>query len=211
MTGTVDLESLLKKSPRVPLEDYRKNIIRIVDHAREKGIAPILVTVPNNPIHPYLFHIPNANPEVNRQVASVKEHIDRFQYQEALALLEKAQTLAPDYYQVHYLKGKIYQLTGKKNWIEEYETALENHPFPERLKKAYNEALIEIGKELDVSVVDLHGKLRNSPLGADTLFIDAAHPSPRGYALIADVLEKAITEQIGNRLSKDQVLAGIGG
>ena len=108
MLGSIDLPSLLGKPARVSLEDYRKNIIHIVQLARKKGILPILVSVPNSSGHPFLLIVPHANPEVNNWVSSAQQLLEKAHYPKALALLEKVQTSAPDYYQLHYLKGKIY-------------------------------------------------------------------------------------------------------
>jgi len=194
MTGTISLNQLSELSPRVRLEEYRENIIQIIKLAKHKGITPLIVTVPNHAGHPYLFNVPANNPQANLLLQKIEEKITKRQYESALVDLKNAERLAPDYYKIHFLKGKLSQLMERNSGITEYERALENHPFPERLKKSYNEILFRIATEYKERIVDLYKAFRDHPLGPDHLFMDACHPSQLGHKLIAQLLMPPILQ-----------------
>ena len=194
MTGTISLNQLSELSPRVRLEEYRENIIQIIKLAKHKGITPLIVTVPNHAGHPYLFNVPANNPQANLLLQKIEEKITKRQYESALVDLKNAERLAPDYYKIHFLKGKLVQLMERNSGIAEYERALENHPFPERLKKSYNEILFRIATEYKERIVDLYRAFRDHPRGPDNLFTDACHPSQLGHKLIAQLLMPPILQ-----------------
>ena len=77
------------------------------------------------------------------------------QYESAVVDLKKAERLVPDYYKIQFLKGKLFQLMKRNCSMAEFEKALENQPFPERLKKSYNEVLFKTATEYKVPIVDL--------------------------------------------------------
>jgi len=194
VTGAISLEQLSEFSPRVGLSEYRDNMVQTIKLARQKGVAPLIVTVPNHVGLPYLFEVPAKNPQVNLLVTQVEERIMKREYESALADLAKAESLAPDYYRVHFLRGKLLEITNACSGIAEYEKALECHPFPERLKGSYNNILLEIAADHKVPVVDLYTTFRNHPLGPDKLFMDSCHPSPLGHKIIADLIEGPILQ-----------------
>lgn len=196
LTGSISLEQILKKVPRVSRGDYGKNLAEIITLARANGIAPVLVTVPNNPAHPYLFNLPDSHPKVNDWVTAAEYHIKKGDYSKARDLIQQAGDVAPDYYQIHYYRGRILEHEGDKNSMAEYEKALEAHPFPERLKSSYQETAIQTARSLNVPLVDLRRKFRESPLKTDELFIDAVHPSPDGHRLIAGELAQPVLRQL---------------
>jgi lysophospholipase L1-like esterase len=199
MTGTISLDQLSELSPRVSLSEYRENIIQIIKLARQKGIAPLLVTVPSHVGHPYLFKVPAKDPQVNALLERAEKRMMKGQYGSALADLEKARHLIPDYYQIHFLTGRLFQLMERDNGIAEYEKALECHPFPERLKKSYNEIILRTSAENKVPVVDLYTTFRDHLPGPEKLFVDACHPSPLGHNLIADSLSLPIVRILGTK------------
>ena len=194
MTGTISLDQLSELSPRVRLSEYRENLLQLIKFARIKGIAPLLVTVPSHIGHPYLFKVPAKDPQVNALLEQAEERIMKGQYESTLVDLKKTELLVPDYYKIHFLKGKLFQLMKRNGSMAEFEKALENHPFPERLKKSYNEILFKTATEYKVPIVDLYKAFRDHPFGLDKLFIDACHPSPLGHKLIVQLLTPPIIE-----------------
>ena len=194
ITGTISLDQLSELSPRVRLSEYRDNLLQLIKLARKKGIAPLLVTVPSHIGHPYLFNVPAKDPQVNALLEQAEERIMKGQYESALADLEKVQRLSPDYYKIHFLRGKLFQLMERNSGVAEYEKALECHPFPERLKRSYNELLLRTAAKNGVPAVDLYKAFRDHTLGPEKLFIDACHPSPSGHKFIAGLLTEQILE-----------------
>ena len=200
MTGTISLDQLSELSPRVSLAEYRENLVQLVKLAQKKAIMPLLVTVPSHIGHPYLLKVPAKDPHVNALLEQAEKRMMKGQYGSALADLDKARHIVPDYYKVHFLRGKLFQLMRRNNGIAEYEKALECHPFPERLKKSYNEIVLKISTESKVSTVDLYTTFRDHPLGPEKLFVDACHPSPLGHSLIADSLSLPILRILGAKV-----------
>lgn len=133
---------------------------------------------------------------MNALLEQAEERIMKGQYESALADLEKVQRLSPDYYKIHFLKGKLFQRMERNGDVAEYEKALECHPFPERLKRSYNELLLRTAAKNEVPAVDLYKAFRDHPLGPEKLFIDACHPSPSGHKFIADLLALPILEML---------------
>jgi len=109
--------------------------------------------------------------------------------------------LAEGYYKTNFLRGKILKMLGDKNYLREFESALEAHPFPERLKSSYNQIIIDTANEAQVPLADLRKALRISPLENDEYFIDAVHPNEKGHKIIADLLYSNITATFGGALT----------
>ena len=162
------------------------------------GMLPCLSPWPPNHIgYPYLFKVPAKEPRVNALLERAEERMMKGQYGSALADLEKALHLVPHYYQIHFLRGKLFQLMKRDNGITEYEKALEWHPSPERLKKSCGEIVLGTSAKNKVPVVDLYTTFRDHLLGPEKRFVDACHPSPLGHNLIADSLSLPILRILG--------------
>ena len=195
VAGNVSLEELLKKNPRVALEDYRKNVTEMINFAREQGMQSLLVSVPNNPAASYFINVPHANPEVNALVKQGEQAFKEGRYAEALSILGQAEGLAKTYYRVYYWQGRVYQQTEPEKSIEKFEAALEYHPFPERQKPSYNKTLLEIARDMDVPMIDLYELIKNSSAGLERVYMDGAHPSFEGNQLIAGLIAEAIIDR----------------
>jgi len=168
--------------------EYRQNLVNIINLAGQKNIALLFVTVPSHIGHPYLFKVPAKNPRVTSLLDQFEKRLLKKQYESALEELEEAKNLSPEYYRTYFLRGMVLQLMKRDGSHEEYEKSLELHPFPERLKKSYNQILLKTAIEYKIPVVDLYQRFRDHPSGLDRLFIDACHPSYLGDKLIADLL-----------------------
>jgi lysophospholipase L1-like esterase len=198
LIGNIPLEQLMRSPPRVSPEEFRQNLKNIISHTKQKSTRMILATVPVNYSHSDFLEIPHKSPAINSLIASVSKKIDSKDYWKALAQLNKGEFDAPDYYKIKFLRGKVLKILGDEHYLREFDSAIELHPFPDRLKNSYNQMIIDTANEYQVPLVDLRMAFRDSDHGNDNLFFDAAHPNEKGHQIIADMLSRNIIENFKN-------------
>lgn len=183
--------SLAGTVPRVSREEYVDSHRRIVQLAREAGARVVLVAPPVNlawpPMRGDLF------PELEAWQAFGKRVMELAAEDAGAALEAIDQSLAedPERFHSHYLKGIVLSRLGfEQRARESLERALDLHPYPERCKQSYREAVLELAREeglqrLDANRVFLREGGGRIPPG---WFLDWCHPSADGHGAIADTL-----------------------
>ena len=184
----ITLEQLYNMPTRVSLEEYRQNILEIMGLSYNNMATPVLLTVPSNLEFLSMLDIPDRNSEVNELLAGADQLIMQKKYDSALKNIETAQRISPEYYKCFYLKGIISKLRGTGDEMGFFEKAIECHLFPARLKKSYNDAILDLAEKNNTLCVDLYGSLKSGSYDLDKLFIDACHPSIDGHELLAKML-----------------------
>ncbi|QPJ62206.1 MAG: hypothetical protein G3M70_10115 [Candidatus Nitronauta litoralis] len=196
MLGVLSLEEVLKKPVRVGLPEFTDNLNQFLEVANKKGIPAFIIIAPSNPGAPYLLEIPNGTGKVNELVSSAGKFLKESNYNEVKKVIVRLKELAPDYYRTKFIEGQLLKRQGQKGWLPLFEEALELHPFPSRLKKAYIQSMIDLGKKMQAPVINANEAFKKSPIGLDKLMIDGIHPSKEGNRIISRNVVKAMEKNL---------------
>ncbi len=132
---------------RVSVEDYKANFRKMINLSRQKGITPVLMNQPSQPIR------------------------------SGSAFTELAKSLN-------------YKAPDEKSW-NQFCRAMRD--LFVRRQQEYNDALMEVATEMKVPFVDMISVFKESK-NLEELLIDPVHPTPKGHIIIANELNKTITE-----------------
>lgn len=203
--GNTLMDKQFELPPRVTPTEYRKNLIQLFRMANQKEVKLIVVSVPSHIRKTYFIDFPSKNRKVNFLLNLAKEQIHNRDYDASLENLLKAESLDPYYYKIHFLKGGLFHVQNRSDKISEYEKALEYHPFPDRLKKSYNNILLQTAEEYKIDKIDLYNVFIEHAKGLDRLFVDQCHPSSQGYKLIADQLYRRLADMLDDLVKENRI------
>jgi lysophospholipase L1-like esterase len=171
-----DLES------RVPLDEYRQNLRRIVEYGRGRHV-------------PVMFILLKDNPYYAKKIRAGIEYRERGDHEHAiraftLGLSNRVSgTLSRKYLAHTYASmGATDTATEVAHIERQHETVGGFHPI--HLDSEYNSAMIEVGRELGIKVVDARPILDAHP----EMFLDMCHPDEAGHTLIAELVLDSLRE-----------------
>ena len=165
---------------RVPLDDYRENLRRIAEYGRERTV-------------PVMFILLNDNPYYTRKIQAGIEYHHRGDHEHAIRAFtiglsnRTSGTLSRKYLAQTYASMGAGETAAEVAHIErQRETVGGFHPI--YLDSDYNRAMIDVGHELGVMVVDARPILQTHP----EMFLDMCHPDEAGHRLIAELVLNAL-------------------
>jgi len=173
-----------KLKPRVDVQSYRSNLIRMVEWARSRGAMPFFVLFGDNPGETALLRRGIAQLERKDYDAAIKDL--------TLVASRSKANFAP-LAKLHL--AIAYRETGQMEKAEQallIEPRHSNHGgVPIVLDSHYNKIMLDVAQEYGVSVIDAKGKLEETP----RVFFDSVHFDAEGHEivgkLIAEVLAKS--------------------
>jgi lysophospholipase L1-like esterase len=167
---------------RVPLDAYRENLRRIVEYGRARMI-------------PVMFILLNDNPYHTRKIRAGIEYHQRGDHEHAIRAFtiglsnRISGTLSRKYLAQTYASMGAGDTAAEVAQVERlYETVGGFHPI--YLDSDYNTAMMEVGRELGVKVVDARPILEAHP----EMFLDICHPDEAGHKLIAELVLNALRD-----------------
>jgi lysophospholipase L1-like esterase len=184
---TVDFDKI---EARVPPENYRENLRKIVEWGRERKIPVIFILLKDNP-----YYTQRIRAGIDYRERSDYEHATRAFSIGMMNIVSG--TLARKYL------VQTYEAMGNKAKADEtahMEGTGKGSLFvgqPIYLDQVYNEIMMEVGRELDVKVVDARPMLDSDP----DMFLDMCHPDEIGHARIAALVLQAL-ETVAPALTK---------
>jgi tetratricopeptide (TPR) repeat protein len=189
------------------IRQYRFNLRRMVELARQAGVAVVLVNPVSNigDTPPFKSeHRADLGPQDRQRWESLLEaarrHFRRENYNlhAAIDLLEQACAIDPLHAGGWYTLAECYRSVGKMEQARDaYSKAKELDVCPLRILQPMNEAVIELAGETQTPLVDVQGlfegRSRSGIVGSDQL-VDHVHPSIEGHQRIADALTDKMAE-----------------
>jgi lysophospholipase L1-like esterase len=158
---------------RVPLDEYRQNLRRIVEYGRARQI-------------PVMFILLKDNPYYTRKIRAGIEYNTRGDHEHAIRAFtiglsnRVSGTLSRKYLAETYAATGANDTAANVGHLEQQrETVGGFHPI--YLDTDYNQAMIEVGDELGIEVLDARPILEANP----EIFLDMCHPDEVGHRLIA--------------------------
>ena len=175
---------------------FRFNLTRIIGLARSVNSKVILVTPASKMRHEAPFKSQHRDslgkPALEEWVRNYEwalELVRQKEFKEALIHILNAETLDPRYAHTFALKGDI--LFALKKYGEAkvaYRRAIDEDVCPLRAITALGNSVIDIGREMNVPVVDFDSIIsERSPEGitGEELFLDHVHPTIEGHKILA--------------------------
>lgn len=181
------IEVYKPQSVRVTPDNYRQNIIKIIDLAERRGIHVVLLVMPVNlPVgeQPFANAVQKTNDLVNQAVI----HIDNNEYEKALDRLDRAVAIIPKHSLANYYRGICYKMRGREKEAKAAFDAVMNSEAYRcgRDGLHYNSVMRQIAKDRRVPFVDIAAAFSKVD---HYLFVspehDPIHPNPEGHAIIA--------------------------
>ena len=195
-----NIQNSYKENRRVNAVDYKKNIIEIIDFAKQNGIKVILVKMP--------MQLPFKEKELSeslianadRRIMNGLNYVESKMYAEAINEMEKAIEYNPYSAKAFYYLGvcsarvkkfkneELYFQKAKE--MELYECAM--------LTKVYNGIMNEVGNQKRVPLVDIVLAFENFIKGKEnkSLFVnpeyDFVHPNAQGHGIISEEISDVL-------------------
>ena len=190
------------------IAQYRYNLVRMVELAREAGVALILVNPVSNIGDSPPFkseHKADLAPEQREQwgalLQAARQHFRREHYDVARAvpLLEQACKVDDLHAGTWYMLAECHRLTNRMEQARHaYLQAKEWDVCPLRILQPMNEAVLEIADQTRTPLVDAQGLFeRNSPhrIVDGQWLVDHVHPTIEGHQLLAGELAAQLVAQ----------------
>ena len=166
--------------PRVPPESYRENLRRIAEYGRGRGIPVIFILLKDNPHH-------------TSQITAGLDYLQRGDHRQAIRAFtiglndQVSETLARKYLAHAYAAAGQEDKAAEAGHVQAMRETVGGFQ-PIYLDSDYHRIMIEVGRELGVSVVDARPILDES----EHMFIDMSHPDESGHERIAALLLEAL-------------------
>ncbi|MCE5257260.1 MAG: tetratricopeptide repeat protein [Spirochaetaceae bacterium] len=189
------------------VEEYRRQLERLVSRAQDSGVKVILCTVPCNlrqwrPEASTLGSALSASDtkEWSSTLATGARQLDAKNFRAAILNLDQASKLASAHAQTQFLLAQAYEGEGRWNDAQRaYSRACDNDAAPCRRLSAINEVIRELAGRRNLILLDIDRffveQSEHGLLGFN-LIEDYVHPTRKGHELIAWQLWEAI-EQAG--------------
>lgn len=172
---------------------YRANLERMIAAARGAGV-PLLFVLPvaNLRAAPFFsVHAPGFRAQSDfdaalRAAAALRE---AGKPAEALAALDRAVALSPEYALAHSLRGDLLHELGRDAEARDaYHRAIDLLTY--RITTPLEQTFVDVMRAEGVPWVDLRAVFQSdlSAAGAKRLFVDHVHPTAEGHAAIAEAL-----------------------
>jgi len=181
---------------RLTLDHFTRNLERIIDLARARGIPVMLMTLPSNLRDWPPFHTvtPNdaAKQVMERDLNLGVAHLKARRFRAALALARSAIAANERAAVFHYLAARSLDGLGDHAAAKRhYVLAKDTDGFPHRALSDFNERVREIAAERDVILVDgeaVFERAARDGIPGNDLFLDHCHPNARGHRLLAEAI-----------------------
>jgi len=178
------------------LAQYRYNMMRMIEIARDSGAIVIFVTPASNLRNCSPFksqHRDGLSAEQEQQCDALLQrariNYDEKRYADALSDLDIAAKLDDQYAQLHYLRGRVLesleQFEGAK---VAYQRAVDEDVCPLRALSPMLDIVTDLAREHNVPLIDFVAMVENeSPRGipGEELFLDHVHPTIDGHRMLA--------------------------
>lgn len=170
-----------KLEARVPLDRYRENLRRIAEYGRARQIPVIFILLKDNAYY-------------MRKIQAGMQYRERGDHEKAIRALtiglsnRHSGTLSRKYLAETYAAMGASDIAAEVAHIERQRDTVGFHPI--HLDSDYNTAMIEVGQELGVKIVDARPILDANPV----LFLDMCHPDEVGHMLIAELVLTALRD-----------------
>jgi len=185
------------------LSHFARNVERIVDAARVRGVPVVVVTLPANlrdwPPFPTVTASEAERADLERRLNRAAAHLKGRRYRAALA--DARAVLAEHEHAAvfHYLAARSLDALGDRAEARRhYVLAKNTDGFPHRALTAFNDRLRQIAAARGATLVDgeaVFAAAARDGIPGDDLFVDHCHPNPAGHRLLAE----AIAEQLSAR------------
>jgi lysophospholipase L1-like esterase len=167
---------------RVPLEEYRQNLRKIVEYGRARGV-------------PVVFILLKDNDYFTRKIRAGIEYHERGEHELAIRALTVGLSNRVSGTLSRKHLAQTYAAIGERDTAAEVahierqrETVGGFHPI--HLDSEYNRAMIEVANDLAVKVVDARPMLDANP----EVFLDMCHPDEAGHKAIAALVLVALKD-----------------
>jgi len=185
------VEDVRKLRPRVSPADYRTNLARMAEYAKERHIPFMFLLLGDNPV--YVQHLRNGITHLEQ--AQYGQAIDELKI--AVNLRNEFSPLARKYLALAYDKAgmpeeakKIVRLERVKySWTGGYSLYLDTE---------YHSIMRDVAKDYNVPVIDAASRLRESP----STYVDMIHIDAKGNEKIAALLHDAAKEMLSHAMNE---------
>jgi len=195
----VDLEQNI--TPRVPINDFRKNLISILEKSRILSCPVVFM------ISPVRKNVPMV---LNSKIRLIKQEDGR-QYRKLITQyeigdfwlmnatefpgseseLDKLLMDNDDLAILHYFKGVLFQKRGEIQKASEQFNLASEMDDTRRIVDQYNQVVVEVAREYNAGLIDLTEQFNE--FDDYSLFVDDCHPNSNGHNLIAAKLLEYMT------------------
>lgn len=184
------------------LNNYLKNINKIINISTAKGTEIIISNIPTN-----LYWPPTKSVHIEKvdQIGFLNEYETKGRFfsgrcKEALSELNLLISKDPYYAEYHFFKGLcLASLNETKQSINSLKLAKKYDAYPIRQPDELNTALEELAKQRKVPFVNAV-ELFHNETGSENfreLFADQTHPNRRGHEILANVFFETVSGKIG--------------
>ena len=172
---------------RVGAQDYRDNLLSLLESAKQDGGRAILLT--SGFQYPRLPEGPPGSAQRGRlRLAEGLADLKAARLNKAREAFQDALRVDPAQCDAYYALSAVFGIAGRCDEARRaFERARKAEPMRiERDLRAYNEIVRAVARQRGVPVVDIEDLQRSSRAGS--LFLDPIHPNSRGHAVIAQAL-----------------------
>ncbi len=185
--------------PRCTREELASNLREIVRIVRSAGAKPVVVGTPTN--LQAMTNLSEGVPDADRWKAFLESTMQVIRKQGLKKAMEKTETALaenPGNCCVLWMEGmllaKNHEVDAAKELLEQ---AIEQHPLPFASKRSYRQVAAEVAQKEQAPYIDVTDFFfrRSLAIPSQPLFVDNAHPTALGNAILADLIFEAITGQ----------------
>ncbi len=178
---------------RVSINEYRKNLNRIIDLARERGIEVVLIKMPVN--------LPEARQvsferqqQADTIINDAMRNYDQLGARRVIDKLVEARDLDPHTPKAYYYLGQAYQDLGQADKAREHfaTTVIKELHLCAWAARSYNDTMQRVAESYQVPIVDVVTAFQTIQAAGEYLFLDpdhdTIHPNRRGHEVIAGLV-----------------------
>lgn len=182
---------------------FARNLARLVTRTEAAGVPLFLLTAPSNLSDwgPALHRVRwrPTRPRFESEVTQLRRRIERGEGAEALRILRKEPTAAPNDPNIRFLEGRALVRVGRPREAQRaFIRARDRDAFPRRSLSDFNDRIRAAVVHDHVHVIDAEHQFRESShhgLIGFALVADAIHPTPLGNAILASGVAKTIRDR----------------
>jgi len=196
-----------EQSKKKYLENFRYNLVKMVEYAIKKNVRVVLMTLPLNYKLSTSWSIPQPmsehkkGEENSRAMANqIDIYLKTKNWTRADSLLKMALISEPKIAMYHYMNAMLLEQKGELlKARQSYELARETMIGDKGAALSINQIIVEVGLQLKVDVVDIKKlfdeyEVRRGKYFNEDLIEDDCHPNQLGHRIIADELFGLLSE-----------------